>query len=80
MAFRNPYEWVKSVAHDNSNASLLGFRYNPGSYMQSNGVVAEYFQLPPREWVRLRRDAAREAVTKFGNAVEHSRDKPAEVA
>ena len=80
MPFQNPNQWVRAI-----KGKKLGFRYEPGSLMRSNGVESEYFSLDDN-WQQMRRDAIKVAVSKFGSdtiapyQLEVSNTKPEGVA
>ncbi len=61
MPFQNPPQWVRAI-----KGKKFGFRYEPGSLMKDNGVIAEYFKLTD-SWQRIHRDAVKVAVSKFGS-------------
>lgn len=64
MPFKNPNQWVRTISKQ-----VVGFHYEPGSGMRSNGVKSEYFTISG-EWVRIRRDVAQVAKDKFGEDLE----------
>ena len=69
--FKNPNWWVRATH------SAVGFRYEPGSYMRSNGVEATHYSFT-RDWQRVPRDAAQVALIHLGSDVEVSRHRPVE--